>query len=65
MPTFKAIEFLDGGAFFQFCPIFSDFETWHEVCSATYAVKRPMDWVTTNNHYDINQRKPSSQRSWP
>jgi hypothetical protein len=48
MPTFKAIEFLDGGAFFQFCPIFSDFETWHEVCSATYAVKRPMDWVTTN-----------------
>ncbi len=48
MPTLKAIECLDGGAFFQFFDFFPASKTWHEVCSATYAVKRPMDWVTTN-----------------
>jgi hypothetical protein len=48
MPHFKESGFLFSGTFFQFCPIFPDFETWHGVCSTTGAVKRPMDWVTTN-----------------
>jgi hypothetical protein len=31
----------------------------------SFAEKRSMDWIKTKiNHYDINQRQPSSQQRW-
>lgn len=32
MPTFKAIEFLAGGTFFQFFGFFPNLKTWHGGC---------------------------------
>lgn len=48
MPPLKVSKFPFTGTFFEFCPFFPDFETWHGVCFTSRAVKRPMDWVTTN-----------------
>jgi hypothetical protein len=48
MPPLKVSKFPFMGTFSEFCPVFPDFETWHGVCSTYRAVKRPMDWVTTN-----------------
>jgi hypothetical protein len=48
MPHFKASGFLFSGTFFQFSYVFLVLKTWHGVCFSTRAVKRPMDWVTTN-----------------
>jgi|GEM_PF-2872512 len=36
------------GTFFQLLSFFPQEKTWHGVCSILLAVKRPMDWVTTN-----------------
>ena len=48
MPPFKAGGSLFIGIFFDLFRFFLDKNTWHGVCSILSAVKRPMDWVTTN-----------------